>query len=135
MAERLKRRYSKTKPVWNRNNKILLVLIIIQVLLFLSAILFSTFFHTHFILILKIILSVLLVSVSLAVILLKPIIEIHLMTNLMASDLKFLFLLLYRSFFRQPSFLLVKKVGNNPCVVPDRNSADFIQERHGGRSR
>ena len=71
MAERLKRRYSKTKPVWNRNNKILLVLIIIQVLLFLSAILFSTFFHTHFILILKIILSVLLVSVSLAVILFK----------------------------------------------------------------
>lgn len=68
MSEHSKRRYSKTKPLWNRNNKILLVLIIIQVLLFLSAVLLSTFFYAYFSLMLKIMLSALLVSDSITII-------------------------------------------------------------------
>lgn len=69
MSVHSERRYSKTKSSWNRNNKILLVLIIIQVFLFLSVALFSTLFINCFSPILKIILSVLLVSDSIAVIL------------------------------------------------------------------
>lgn len=68
MFECSKRRYSKTKPSWNRNNKILLVLLVFQVVLLISIVLFSTLFIYFFSLILKIILSVLLVSDSIAVI-------------------------------------------------------------------
>ena len=68
MSAHSKRRYSKTKPSWNRNNKILLVLLVFQVVLFISVVLFSTLFINFFSLILKIILSVLLVSDSIAVI-------------------------------------------------------------------
>ena len=68
MSEHSNHRYSKTKPSWNRNNKILLVLLVFQVVLFISVVLFSTLFINFFSLILKIILSVLLVSDSIAVI-------------------------------------------------------------------
>lgn len=68
MSEYSNRRYSKTKPSWNRNSKILLVLLCFQVVLFISVVLFSTIFINFFSLILKIILSVLLVSDSIAVI-------------------------------------------------------------------
>ena len=60
-----KRRILKTKPSWSKNNKILLAMLIIQIVLFFIVVLFSTFFSF----VLKIILSAILVSDSISVIL------------------------------------------------------------------
>lgn len=63
-----KRRYSVTKPMWNRNNKILLVLIIVQIALFVITVLLSTVLYKYLSLVIKIILSVLLAADSIAVV-------------------------------------------------------------------
>ena len=68
MSEHPERRYSKTKQLLNRNNKILLVLLSVQIVLFISVVLFSTLFSYCFSFVLKIILSVLLLTDSIAVI-------------------------------------------------------------------
>lgn len=57
-------RYSKTRQLWNKNNKILLILLIIQVCLFLSVVLFSGYFCIA----LRIILSALLLVDCISVI-------------------------------------------------------------------
>lgn len=68
MSERSKNRYSKTKSLWNRNNKILFVLLSVQIVLFITVVLLSTLFNDCFSIVLKIILSVLLLTDSIAVI-------------------------------------------------------------------
>ncbi len=61
-------RYSKTKPSWNKDNKILLVLLSVQIVLFITLVLFGTLFNDCFSLVLKIILSALMLTDSIAVI-------------------------------------------------------------------
>lgn len=68
MSEYSKRRYSKTKPSWNKDNKILLVLLSVQIVLFITLVLFGTLFNDCFSLVLKIILSALMLTDSIAVI-------------------------------------------------------------------
>lgn len=61
-------RYSKTKPSWNKDNKILLVLLSVQIVLFITLVLFGMLFNDCFSLVLKIILSALMLTDSIAVI-------------------------------------------------------------------
>lgn len=68
MSEHSEHRYSKTKPSWNKDNKILLVLLSVQIVLFITLGLFGTLFNNYFSLVLKIILSALLLTDSIAVI-------------------------------------------------------------------
>lgn len=68
MSENSRHRYSKTKPSWNKDNKILLVLLSVQIVLFITLVLFGTLFNDCFSLVLKIILSALMLTDSIAVI-------------------------------------------------------------------
>lgn len=68
MSGNSRHRYSKTKPSWNKDNKILLVLLSVQIVLFITLVLFGTLFNDCFSLVLKIILSALMLTDSIAVI-------------------------------------------------------------------